>query len=125
MQTHGIQTLPNPTLRRLKRGGGGGGGGLLSVFLYLIMRAILRLGEDAYGAMLEEHLNDRFKLGIDGAQVYHALKALERAAYVTRVLRPAPKGRENPVYVYSVTEIGGEAMKVARSFYRKALKRSP
>ena len=59
------------------------------------------------------------------AQVYYALKALERAAYVTRVLRPAPKGRENPVYVYSVTEIGGEAMKVARSFYRKALKRSP
>lgn len=75
--------------------------GSLGEFEQLILLAMLRLGEDAYGVTIQEEIQSRTGRDVSIGSVYTTLDRLERKRYVcSRMGDPTPErgGRRKKLY---------------------------
>lgn len=83
----------------------------LGDFEYLILLAIVRLADDAYGATIHREIEDRTTRTVAIGAVYTGLARLERQGFVSaRVGEPtAERGGRRRKY-YAMTAAGAEAL---------------
>jgi PadR family transcriptional regulator len=87
----------------------------LGPFQQLVMLAVLRLGEEAYGATIQRELEETAGRSVSIATVYVTMERLEQRAFVESWLSdPTPvRGGKSKRY-YSLTRSGIEALRAAR-----------
>lgn len=94
----------------------------LGEFEQLILLAILRLGDDAYGVTIRAELADRAGRAVAPGALYTALERLESKDLITsRMSDPTPqRGGRSKRYV-TVTAAGVEALTRAVQAYKRLL----
>lgn len=84
-------------------------------FEQLVLLALLRLGNNAYGMEVRAEIEHRTGRPVSYGAVYTALDRLERKAYVTHVLGEAtPERGGRPKKYFSVSPAGRDALRVTR-----------
>lgn len=85
-------------------------------FERLVMLAVLRLGEGAYGASVLEELESRSGRRVKGGAVYVALKRLERKGFITSELgEPTPRRGGRAKRLVSLTPEGLDELRQAHA----------
>lgn len=88
----------------------------------LILLAILRLGDDAYGATIRAELSNRAGRAIAPGALYTALERLETKGLVTsRMGDPTPQRGGRAKRYVKVSSAGLRALKRARQAYERML----
>lgn len=86
---------------------------LLGDFEYAALRAIRRLGDNAYGASIARDLSTKLKRDVALAQVYVALDRLEEKGFLSsRMSNSAPVRGGRTRRVYSVDSRGLQALEI-------------
>ncbi len=83
----------------------------LGEFEQLVMLALLRLKDDAYGMRVRREIQSRTERSVSIGSVYATLQRLERKGYVRSSVsdpEPVPGGRARKFFL--VTREGGEAL---------------
>ena len=79
-------------------------------FELLVLLAILRLGDDAYGVTIREELETETSRTLTLGTVYKTLSRLDRKGYLeTRVAPPTRERGGRRKKLYSLSEVGREA----------------
>jgi DNA-binding PadR family transcriptional regulator len=87
----------------------------LGGFEKLLLLAVLRLGEDAYGAAIFEELEQRTARGVAPGAVYVTMRRLEKKGLVrSRPGEPTPERGGRAKKIYSLSPEGLDALRVAR-----------
>jgi PadR family transcriptional regulator PadR len=87
----------------------------LGEFEKLVMLAVLRLGNEAYGATIIQELEERTGRTVSAGAVYVALRRLEKKALVSSHLgEPSPRRGGRPKRFFSVNPEGVEALRRAQ-----------
>lgn len=98
----------------------------LATFQYIVMRAIQRLGNEAYGMAIEDYITNELPelaLTVDLAQIYITTKRLlEPPGYLTVREAPAPGGSGHTVKIYRVSEEGARVLDQAAAFFAAVAK---
>jgi DNA-binding PadR family transcriptional regulator len=90
-------------------------GAHLGEFEHLVLLALLRLKDDAYGVTVRQEIQRRAGRRVAIGAVYACLERLERKGYVTAQVsdpQPVPGGRSRKYFV--LTSEGGAALRRAR-----------
>jgi DNA-binding PadR family transcriptional regulator len=88
----------------------------LGEFEKLVMLAVLRLGNEAYGATIIQELEERTGRTVSAGAVYVALRRLEKKALVSSHLgEPSPRRGGRPKRFFSVNSEGVEALRRAQA----------
>ena len=91
----------------------------LGEFEKLVMMAVLRLGEDAYGATIIQELDRRTGREAGAGAVYVALKRLEQKGMVTsRLGESSPHRGGRPKRYFRVRPDGVQALKKAQAAWQ-------
>ena len=86
----------------------------LGAFEQLVLFAVLRLGENAYGVTIRETLEERTGRSVSSGALYTALARLEERGLVTsRVGDPTPGRAGRPPKYYRVAPEGARALQSA------------
>ena len=94
----------------------------LGEFEQLILLAILRLREDAYGVTIRAELADRAGRTVAPGALYTALERLETKGLIaSRMSDPTPQRGGRAKRLVSVTAAGLEALTRAREAYERLL----
>ena len=92
----------------------------LGEFEILILFAIVRLRNDAYGATIHREIEDRTGRSIAIGAVYTGLARLQRSGYVLATIGdPTPQRGGRRKKYYSVTEAGAFSLGRSVSAYRQ------
>ena len=84
----------------------------LGEFEHLVLLAILRLGDRAYGVAILDELETRTGRSVSQAATYIALQRLERKGMVAgSVADPSPERGGRAKRYFSVTEVGLERLR--------------
>jgi len=88
----------------------------LKEFEQLVLLAVLRLGEDAYGGRIREDLEETASRGVSVATIYVALSRLEQRGFVRSWMSdPTPvRGGKSKKY-YALEAEGREALRDAKA----------
>jgi len=93
---------------------------MLGEFEQLVLLAILRSGEDAYGVPIQRAIVDRSGRDVSLAAVYKTLTRLEEKGLVTaRVGEPTPERGGRRKRYYSVTAAGQRAVRQSVDVLRR------
>lgn len=88
--------------------------GTLGSFEQLLLFAVLRLGDDAYGVTIRETLDQRTGRSVSSGAIYTGLARLEdRGLVSSRVGEPTPGRAGRPPKYYRVEPIGAQALLAA------------
>jgi PadR family transcriptional regulator PadR len=88
----------------------------LGEFEHLILLATVRLGDDAYGAAIIDHLEQRTGRDVSQAATYIVLKRLEEKGLVTSALGAAtPERGGRPKRYFAVSPMGLERLRTSGS----------
>lgn len=80
----------------------------------ILLLAIWRLGEEAYGVLIRQYVSKVIKKDFTYGNLYSALKQLSRKRYVSkRIGESTEKRKGNKKIYYSLTDEGLEALKEA------------
>jgi PadR family transcriptional regulator PadR len=91
----------------------------LGAFEQLLLFAVLRLGDDAYGVAIRETLEERTGRAYSAGAIYTALNRLEERGLVTSHLgEPTPGRAGRPPKYYRVEPEGARALQEAYSSIR-------
>lgn len=83
----------------------------LGEFEQLVLFAVLRLGDDAYGVAIREMIEERTGRAVSSGAIYTALGRLEERGYV-RSTTESPQGRTGrPRKYYALRRDGARALK--------------
>ena len=83
----------------------------LGEFEQLILLALVRLGEDAYGVSMRREIEERTGRAISAGAIYTALERLGRRGFVTsRLGDPTPQRRGRPKKFYRLEPAGADAL---------------
>ena len=94
----------------------------LGEFEQLILLAILRLGDDAYGVTIRAELSERAGRTVAPGALYTALERLEAKGLITsRMGNPTPKRGGRAKRFVTVTATGIEALSRALQAYERLL----
>jgi len=94
----------------------------LGEFEQLILLAILRLGDDAYGVTIRAQLAERAGRNIAPGALYTALERLEsKRAIVSRMGDPTPQRGGRAKRYVKVTPVGMEALTRALQAYERLM----
>ncbi|OGU55692.1 MAG: hypothetical protein A2V66_07665 [Ignavibacteria bacterium RBG_13_36_8] len=80
----------------------------------ILLLAIWKLKENAYGVKIRQHVSNVIKKEFTYGNLYSALNQLERKEYVYK--RPGeitPNRRGRPKVIYTVSDLGFEALKAS------------
>ena len=92
----------------------------LGEFEHLVMLAILRLGDDAYGAPIRRTIAERAERRVSFGAVYSTLRRLAAKGQVEFDERPAVgEGGGRPRRVYRLTDRGEAVLAAARRRLRR------
>lgn len=93
---------------------------VLGGFQQLVMLAVVRLGEDAYGVRIQDELEQTAGRSVSISTVYVTMERLERRGYIASWLAdPTPiRGGKSKRY-YRVTRAGLRALRQSREELRK------
>jgi DNA-binding PadR family transcriptional regulator len=83
----------------------------------LVLLAILRVGDGAYGVPIVEELETHAERRVSPASVYVLLTRLERAGLIRS--RPEPRASGRPRRIVSVTEAGLDLLRASRRIRRR------
>jgi len=87
----------------------------LGEFEQLALLAVMRLGDEAYGAAIFEERSPRTQREVSPGAVYVTLRRLEKKAMLrARPGAPTPERGGRPKKVYSIEAAGLEALREAR-----------
>ena len=90
--------------------------GYLGEFELMVMLALLRLGDDAYGVPISKELADTTGREVTLGSVYAALERLERKELISSKLAdPTPERGGRAKRYFSVTRKGLHAVRVTKS----------
>jgi DNA-binding PadR family transcriptional regulator len=94
----------------------------LGHFEQIVLLAILRLGETAYGAAIRREIADRAERSVSAGALYTTLTRLEQKALVTSIMgSPTPERGGKAKRFYWVTHSGKQALVAAQHAYRSLL----
>lgn len=80
-------------------------------FEQLILLALVRLGEDAYGVSMRKEIEQRTGRVISAGAIYTALERLENRGFVSsRLGDPTPQRRGRPKKYYHLEPAGADAL---------------
>ncbi len=83
----------------------------LGEFEQLILLALVRLGEDAYGVSMRKEIEERTGRAISAGAIYTALERLGRRGFVSsRLGDPTPQRRGRPKKFYQLEPAGADAL---------------
>jgi PadR family transcriptional regulator PadR len=94
-------------------------GDYLGEFEQLVLLALLRLKDNAYGVTVRREIQGRTDRRVAIGAVYACLERLERKGYVTSLVsapEPVPGGRSKKYF--RLTRTGAETLKLARDMVR-------
>ena len=84
---------------------------ILGEFEQLILLALVRLGEDAYGVSMRKEIEERTGRTISAGAIYTALERLESRGFVSsRLGDPTPQRRGRPKKFYQLEAAGADAL---------------
>ena len=91
-------------------------GDALTEFEQLVLLALLRLGEDAYGVTIREEIEDRAGRTVSLASAYAALERMEQRGYLTSwVSDPMPMRGGRARKHFRLEKAGAVALRASRS----------
>ncbi len=83
----------------------------LGEFEQLILLALVRLGEDAYGVSMRREIEERTGRAISAGAIYTALERLDSRGFVaSRLGDPTPQRRGRPKKFYRLEPAGADAL---------------
>lgn len=86
----------------------------LGEFEHMVMLAVLRLGDDAYGVSIRRELGSRVGRKVTRSTAYITLERLTRKGYLTARMGDASEARGGKSRRYfSLTEAGQEALRTS------------
>ena len=86
-------------------------GDSLGEFEQLILFALLRLGEDAYGVTIRQEIEKRTGRNVSSGAIYTALERMETRGYVTsRMGEPTPERGGRRKKYYTLEAAGSKAL---------------
>ena len=92
----------------------------LGEFEQLLLLAVLRLRDEAFGARIGAELEEKAGRRVSRGALYSSLDRLEAKGYlVWEVLPPTPERGGHPARRFSVTREGLDALREHRSAYRR------
>lgn len=92
----------------------------LGEFEQLVMLALLRLGDEAYGVPVHEELCSRARRAVSLASVYKTLERLEAKGYVsTRVGEPTPERGGRRRKYFALESPGRQALRESLAMLRR------
>ena len=92
----------------------------LGEFEHLVMLAVLRLGDDAYGAPIRRTIEERAERSVSFGAVYSTLRRLQAKGYVDFQETPTGNARGGrPRRIFHLTTTGGAALESARRRLRR------
>ena len=94
-------------------------GEYLGEFEQMVLLALLRLKDDAYGVSVRREIQTRTDRSVAIGAVYACLERLERKGYVTAFIsdpQPVPGGRSRKYFRF--TRAGAEALQQSREMVR-------
>lgn len=92
----------------------------LGEFEYLVLLAVLRLGEDAYGMTVRRELQQTVEREAGIGSVYQTLERLELKGFLTsRTSAPAPERGGRPRRFYATTAAGRRAAVAMRAAFAR------
>jgi len=95
-------------------------GEYLGEFEQLVLLALLRLKDDAYGVTLRQEIQSRTNRRVAIGAVYACLERLERKGYVNSTVsdpQPVPGGRSRKYFKF--TRAGAEALRRSREMMER------
>jgi PadR family transcriptional regulator PadR len=95
-------------------------GEYLGEFEQMVLLALLRLKEDAYGVTVRQEIQSRTDRRVAIGAVYACLERLERKGYVNSSVsdpKPVPGGRSRKYFKF--TQAGAEALRRSREMMRR------
>jgi PadR family transcriptional regulator PadR len=94
----------------------------LGHFEQIVLLAILRLGETAYGTSIRQEIEAHAQRSVSAGALYTTLTRLEHKAFVTSTMgSPTPERGGKAKRFYWVTQSGREALTAAQRAYRSLL----
>ncbi len=97
-----------------------GKGEYLGEFEQLVLLALMRLKDNAYGMTIRQVIQERTDRRVSIGQVYAALERLEAKGHLaTRVADPEPIRGGRSKKLYTLTEDGESALSLARGMMAK------
>jgi len=85
---------------------------------HLVLLAVVRLGDDAYGMLISEELENRTGRDVAIGSVYAALDRLERRGYVSsRTGNPSPHRGGRAKRYFTVQRAGVEALARSQALF--------
>ena len=95
----------------------------LGEFEQLILLALVRLGENAYGVSMRKEIEARTGRAISAGAIYTALERLETRGFVSsRLGEPTPQRRGRPRKYYRLDSGGADALNRSYSSFAKMAK---
>jgi len=92
----------------------------LGEFEQLLLLAVLRLGDQAFGSRIGDELEDKAGRRVSRGALYSSLDRLERKGYLEWEVEPPTEERGgHPARCFSITEGGLEALREHRRAYRE------
>jgi DNA-binding PadR family transcriptional regulator len=92
----------------------------LGEFEQLLLLAVLRLGDEAFGARIGDELEERARRRVSRGALYSSLDRLERKGFLAWDLEaPTEERGGHPARRFSVTEEGLEALREHQRAYRE------
>jgi len=92
----------------------------LGEFEHLLLLAVLRLGDEAYGADIARELDERAGRGVSRGHLYTSLDRLERKGLLRWTLAAGTAIRDGlPRRLYAVTPAGLAALRTAHEAIRR------
>ena len=95
-------------------------GEYLGEFEQMVLLALLRLKDDAYGVTVRREIENRTNRRVAIGAVYACLERLERKGYVSSVIsepQPVPGGRSRKYFCF--TRAGAEALQQSREMMQR------
>lgn len=89
----------------------------------MVLLAILRLGEDAYGVSIRRQIRKNTKKDYTYGTLYGLLRQMERKGYIRKIKgEPLPKKGGRSKSYFKLTPVGGRALKEAMELHERMWK---
>lgn len=89
----------------------------------MVLLAILRLGEDAYGVSIRRQIRKNTKKDYTYGTLYGLLRQMERKGYIRKIKgEPLPKKGGRSKSYFKLTPVGGRSLKEAIKLHERMWK---
>ena len=91
----------------------------LGEFEHLVLLAVLRLADQAYGVPIRRTIEEQAQRAVSFGAVYSTLRRLEAKGFVAAVTAPPDASSGRPKRIFQLTEPGLETLSAARRRLQK------